>query len=396
MPTVPDPSLHVRKRIVLLVASLEYGGTERQVTTLANVLDRQKYAVTVLCIRPFGTLRAELLPHVQAVSLKSSRSASPATLLWHLPRYLRRLRPDLIQSFLLTSNLAALMGKLCLPHTRILWGIRNGRQYFNEHQEEFTRKEHILFELQRHLSPLPAGIVYNAHSSAQYYQSCGYHSSTAHVVPNGIDTERFRPDRSAGAPLRERWGIPADGTVIGVAGRWVPSKNYPCFLKAAAILVERHPQWRFVCIGSGSGAYRLELQALARQFRLADRVIWEEYNPDPVAFYNALDLYCSSSLSEGFSNTIAEAMACGVPCAVTGAGDSALIVGDTGRTVPCDDHRALADACEDLFARVPPPVNHACRARIIHHFSVDALAARMSQIYESVFTGQALSGEASI
>jgi glycosyltransferase involved in cell wall biosynthesis len=98
------------------------------------------------------------------------------------------------------------------------------------------------------------------------------------------------------------------------------------------------------------------------------------------SIYSALDIATSTSaFGEGFSNTIAEAMACGVPCVVTDVGDSAQIVGDTGSVVAPADHSALAAAIQRLIS-LPPKERRAlgemCRARIMSEFGMDTLVQR--------------------
>lgn len=101
------------------------------------------------------------------------------------------------------------------------------------------------------------------------------------------------------------------------------------------------------------------------------------------AVYSALDIASSSSFfGEGFSNTIAEAMACGVPCVVTDVGDSAPIVGDTGSVIPPGDHSALAAAIRrliNLSAEERKARGEACRTRIVSEFGIDKLIQRTEQ-----------------
>jgi glycosyltransferase involved in cell wall biosynthesis len=101
----------------------------------------------------------------------------------------------------------------------------------------------------------------------------------------------------------------------------------------------------------------------------------------------ALDIACSASSSEGFPNTVGEAMACGVPCAVTDVGDSALIVGNTGRVVPAKDPVALAAACRDLIENGPAAralLGAAARARVADLFSLRGITLRYQTLYEDV------------
>jgi glycosyltransferase involved in cell wall biosynthesis len=117
---------------------------------------------------------------------------------------------------------------------------------------------------------------------------------------------------------------------------------------------------------------------------LTNRLIWVGSREDMPAVYSALDIASSSSsFGEGFSNSIAEAMACGVPCVVTDVGDSAFIVGDTGSIVSPGDHRALATAMLSLIDLPPEKrrvMGEACRARIVSEFGMDKLVQHSEQV----------------
>ncbi len=101
--------------------------------------------------------------------------------------------------------------------------------------------------------------------------------------------------------------------------------------------------------------------------------------------YNSLDLLVSSSCGEGFSNAIAEAMACGVPCVVTDVGDSAQIVGGTGIVVPPRNPLALAEGILGLVGRrefLDGTLKKACRERMAERFTLERLVENTAAILE--------------
>jgi len=91
------------------------------------------------------------------------------------------------------------------------------------------------------------------------------------------------------------------------------------------------------------------------------------------AVYNAFDILCSASATEGSPNVVLEAMACGVPCVVTDVGDSARIVADTGIVVPSQDPGALAEGLAAMLARLPTVESDRLRRRVETYFSVEAM-----------------------
>jgi glycosyltransferase involved in cell wall biosynthesis len=88
--------------------------------------------------------------------------------------------------------------------------------------------------------------------------------------------------------------------------------------------------------------------------------------------YNTLDVFCSASFSEGFPNVIGEAMACGRHCVVTDVGDSKLVVGGTGITVPSDDVDALTVGLGEKL-NASNALNLRARQRILENFTVTHL-----------------------
>jgi glycosyltransferase involved in cell wall biosynthesis len=202
-------------------------------------------------------------------------------------------------------------------------------------------------------------------------------------IPNGIDTERFRPDHEGGLRFRGAAGLADTDKVVGLVGRLHPMKDHWTFLEAAALVARDEPQVRFVCMGSGPEEYRRRLQLFSERLGIASKVLWLNADPNMESVYNALDVVCStSSCGEGFSNVLGEAMACGCRCIATDVGDSSFIVGDAGVVVPPRQPQALAAALRIQLMQQSgskPPKPEA-RERILRHFSVPLLASRTEQI----------------
>jgi glycosyltransferase involved in cell wall biosynthesis len=108
------------------------------------------------------------------------------------------------------------------------------------------------------------------------------------------------------------------------------------------------------------------------------------------AVYNALDIACVSSASEGFPNVLGEAMACGVPSVATDVGDSAWLLGRAASIAPAGDARALADRMRSLLdfdARQTAAIAREGRERIVTQFSVTSLVSNTERALSSLFGG---------
>ena len=167
-------------------------------------------------------------------------------------------------------------------------------------------------------------------------------------------------------------------------GRLDPMKGHDTFIKAGALLSQERADVGFVCVGDGPKAYKARLVALTQEVGMEHKLVWMEAGHDAAAIYNALDILTScSSYGEGFSNVIAEAMACGRPCVVSDVGDAKVIVGDDGVVVPPEDPRALCEAWKtvlDLGEERRAELGRRARARIVEQFALEHLVDATSEV----------------
>lgn len=360
-----------------MIRSLEQGGAERQLVTLARLLDPLQFEVTIVTFYGGGALAAELRDtHVRLITMEKQGRWDIWRFLLQLVQQLRALAPDALHGYLSGANLLASLLQPCLPGTRIVWGVRASNMDLHRY-DWLSRLE---FRLQCVLARAADLIIINSAAGHAYHLAHGFPGDRMVVIPNGIDTDYYRPDPPARLRLRAAWGIAEKITLIGLVGRLDPMKDHPTFLRAAALLARERPDVRFVCVGEGNESYARQLHQLADDLQISAQVIWAGGRTDMPAVYNALDLLTSSSsFGEGFSNVIGEAMACGVPCVVTAVGDSALIVGEAGIKVPPGDPAALAAGWRHMLLRLQDDrvrLAATLRERIVEQFSRDLLVSR--------------------
>jgi glycosyltransferase involved in cell wall biosynthesis len=360
--------------ILFLIRDLESGGAQRQLITLVNGLDKTRFQVTLVTFYVGGSLAHEVAaePGVTLRSLhKQGRWDNLAALL-RLWRLVRQVQPDILHGYLNIANLFTLLvGKA--TGRRVVWGLRNTIQ-------GLTWTEKVAFRLCARLSRLPHAIIVNSQAGMHYHTAEGYSPHRMAVIPNGINTARFRPDATAGAAMRTAWGVAPETLLIGKVSRLEPLKDHATFFAAAALLAQQRADVQFICIGSGTPEYTLKLRQQVAQLGIAAHVRWVDGCDDMPAVYNSLDIATLASVSEGFPNVVGEAMACGVPCVVTDVGDAALIVGETGVVVPPGNARALAAGWLMALATDTPMQRAQQWQRIVQHFSMQ----RMVQHTESV------------
>jgi glycosyltransferase involved in cell wall biosynthesis len=363
-------------RVAFLIGSLARGGAERQLSLLVREIDHSRFKVVVVTIysdRGYSPMVSEI-PGVELISVNKGGKRDRLPALWRLLMIMRQANPQIIHGYMTVANVLSLvLGRIL--RAKVVWGLRSSTIDF----QHYDRLAAGYFLLAAWLSRFADMMIVNSHEGMRSHVRAGYAGNRMVVVPNGFDIERFLPDGDGRTRLRQAWGISPNQYLIGLVGRMHPIKDHPTFLRAAALLCQQRDDVRFVCVGNGPAPIREELQLLAERLGLADRVVWTGEQDDMPAVYSALDVLASTSISEGFSNAVGEAMACDVPCVVSDVGDSAYLVGDTGIVVPPESPEALSAAWSSLLEAGPERMaerGSAARQRIASEFSLVALARR--------------------
>ena len=197
------------------------------------------------------------------------------------------------------------------------------------------------------------------------------------AIPNGVDVQHFQPARR---PVR------APGVVIGCTARLHVKNDHVTCLHAFARLAPRWPDARLLLVGRGPEEERL--RRLADRLGLAARVHFAGEQADVAPCLGEMDLYVQSSVAEGMSNSILEAMAVGLPVVATAVGGTPDVVvdGQTGVLVPAQDPAALADALAGLLADPGKgeALGRAGRARAEARFSETRMLERVEDLLDTL------------
>lgn len=334
-------------RIVFLIRSLYFGGAERQLLTLVSGLNKEIFDPIVLCFYSGGELEAEFVNSgVPVIPLEKKERWDVFPFLFSLIKQIRILDPDILHSYLSMSNILAVLVKMIVKKPKIVFGVR----YAYMDLSKYDWLIRLVYKLEIFLSRFADLIIVNSYTGKKNHIQNGFASNQMIVIPNGIDTTQFFPSPAERLEFRAKLGITAQIPLVGLVGRLDPVKDHSTFLKAAAIVLREKSQISFICIGDGDTEYREKLKDLTQQLGISEKIIWLEGQKNVRAVYNALDICCSTSVGESFSNVIAEAMACSLPCVVTDVGDSALIVEKSGIIVPVRDSQSLAEGINKVLS----------------------------------------------
>lgn len=356
-------------KIIFVVGELRLGGAERQLLLLARGLSALGHHVTIVVFRSAREGGVDAV--TGGVEIVPLGGGGPLSAMLRLRRFVAKERPDIVHGYLTAGNIAALAARSLRPRPLVVWGVRAS----DMRMENYNRKWRLAAAVERRLAGLPDLMIVNSQAGRALLEKQGVPADRVATIENGVDLTSFAPDAGRRAAIRATWGIGDGQWVIGHVARIDPMKDHEGFFAALALLLNKRDDWHAVLIAVGDETGRERLRASAAAQALMSRVTITAAAANIVDIFPGFDLLCSSSAyGEGFSNVIAEALACGLPVVATDVGDARLIVGEAGRIVPASDPAALAAALDQSLENRATMAEKA-RGRIAG-FSVEALAKR--------------------
>lgn len=372
-------------KVAHVITGLFTGGAEIMLYKLLSLLDRKEFETEVVSLANVGPIGEEIRALGIQVRSLGMRPEMPNPLgVGRLATWLRRSQVDVLQTWMYHADLvggfaAKLSGKI-----PVIWNVR----HWSPGSESAKCTTWLTAEMCARFSrALPARIVCCSHAAQESHVRFGYAADRMVVIPNGFDLDHFKPDPEARLSVRRELDVLEDTPLIGLVARFRPEKDHQTFIRAASIVRAFFPEAHFLLCGAGIVWQNPALRDWIVRAGIQDRCHLLGERTDISRIHCALDIACSSSHGEGFSNTVGEAMACGVPCAVTDVGDSSMIVGDSGKVVPPQNAAALAAAWRKLLEIGPErrrSLGLAARSRIERHFSLPSVVARYQRLYEEV------------
>lgn len=355
------------RRVLHTEASTGFGGQELRILDEADWLRRHGWEVLVA-----GQPGSRLLAEAQARALPAVavRMRSPVDLpaVVALRRVMRRARVALVHTHSsVDSWVATLAAKsLGLPVVR------------SRHVSiPVRRRRALVYRLADRI--LASGETIRAHLI-----EVGIPASRIVAVPAGVDVARFHPGVD-GARVRRELGLA--GPVVGLVANLRGSKGHAVFLRAAARVLARRPETRFLIVGDGVAAPRVRADIAAAGLERA--VIMTGFRRDVPEVMAALDvLVLPSTRTDATPQVIPQALAVGTPVVATTVGGIPELVhdGETGRLVPPGDDAALADA---ILALLDDPggaraMARAGQARVLRELTFDAMMAKTTAVYREL------------
>lgn len=386
-PALPPaaPAVDARPVVLHFIHGIGGGGAESMMVNLAATLDPARFRSVVVAVsaRPWPHQIARL--HEAGATLHDLECTGflRRETLARLRNVLRLERPAIVQTWMHHADLVGGWAARLSGVRNVVWGIHCREIHRNPGDGD--RKTALFRRLLSASSRfIPKRILSCSAAALEDHAALGYPRSKMRWIPNGIDAERFKPDMDAALDTRAELNLPPNAPVIGYVGRFHEMKDLATFLRAATMLQARVPEAHFVFCGGVEVAMSPEERSLLAELPRRDQVRFESFRADPWRLYPALNVFSLSSRTEACPMTVIEAMACGVPCVTSDAGDCARLTEGLGRTVPLRDPAALAHAWEETL-RAAPEVRHdiaqRSRERVLERFTIAQAAKQYAESY---------------
>lgn len=370
--------------IAHVIYRLDYGGLENGLVNLINGMPREQYRHAILCLAGFSEFRSRIQrDDVDVLSIDKRPGKDPAAYgrFW---RVLRRMRPAVVH----TRNL----GTADLQWVAMAAGIRH--RAHGEHGWDAAdprgRSPRAL-RIRRLCRPATQRYVAVSKDIARWlHERVGVPERLILQIYNGVDTARFTPLGPLPADLPWSRQAHERPLVIGTIGRLDPIKNQMALLEAFARLVSRpgtNPERVRLAI-VGGGPEEEPLRERARALGIEQLVWFAGMRTDVPALLRGFDVFVLSSLNEGISNTILEAMASGRPVVASRVGGNAELIehGLTGLLYDANEPAALDEALRRYVADPELRAAHGMAAResCRQRFSMQSMICGYTGLYDDM------------
>ena len=387
VPLAAITSGDLRPLIAHVVYRFDVGGLENGVVNLINQMPSESYRHVVVALTEVTDFSERIRrDDVEFIAL-NKRPGQGVRLFPKLFRLFRDLQPEIVH----TRNLAALEASVpaWLAGVRVRIHGEHGRDMGD--LDGTSRKYQRIRRLYR---PFIGQYVALSKDLEQYLgRDVGVEPARIAQIYNGVDTVRFSPAPNVRAPIEGCPFTDEDLWLVGTVGRLQQVKDQVTLAEAFVRAIKRGPakaQMRLVMIGEGP--LRTRVEKVLDQAGMRELAWLPGARDDVPEVLRGLDCFALPSLAEGISNTILEAMACGLPVVATRVGGNPELMeeGLTGRLVPQANAEAMAGALFDYFDDPALARRHgrAGRQLILQRFSLDRMVSDYLSLYDDLLAGR--------
>lgn len=363
------------KTILHIIDTTGPGGAETVFIDLATCLPKDKYR-SVVIIRGKGWVYEELCRRGVKPILLNAKGSFNLRYLLALRKIILSEGVDLVQSHLLGANVYCSLAGL-LTGTPVI-ATFHGAVDIGENERLKRLKFAVINAGAKQIVAVTDSLL------EDILNRTSLRENKSRVIYNGIDTATFiRPRANT---LRLKYGWSDDEVIIGSLGNIRPAKGYDILLKAAFLLQHGAHSYRFVIAGQGKGKLYEDLLALRKELGLEEKVQFLGFIDDAADFLASIDIFLSSSISEGLPLSAIQAMVSALPIVATRCGGYIGLIteGENGLLTEVENPEAIAKAIENLTsdAEFQTRVAHNAKSHAIETFDIQAMLDSYMKVYD--------------
>lgn len=371
-----------------IITSLSIGGAETMLLRLIKHKPDLAKSTIVISLTDNGEIGRKLgLLGASVICLGMHNWFSIFKALFKLTKIIQNEKPAIIHTWMYHANILGGIAAFLAKNKNIIWSIR---------RSEFTRDEslstYIVMKIGAIFSNIiPKVIVCVAESGLRNHKKYGYKPENMIVIPNGFDLEQLKPDQVIRKEIRKELNIYDDEVVIGCVGRFHESKGYEILIASSMEVIKLHKKVRYLLIGRDLDQRNTILMEWINNTGFSDHFLLAGEKHNIADYMRAMDIFCLSSITEGFPNVVGEAMASALPCVVTSVGDVQKITGNNALLIQPKNKKLLSKGlCEmlnmDNEKRNRMGLNG--RKKIEKEYSVKLACEKHFNLYLSVYCGE--------
>ena len=373
----------MRLKLTHVITGLSLGGAENSLYKLVSHLDRQKFDISIISLKNQGVFgeRFDALG-IPVYSCNFSVGVGGLLAPFKLARFLLKLRPDIVQTWLYHADLIAGIAAKLIGVKCIIWSIRTTDLKQGSWLTAVIRKLCALVS-----RVIPSKIVVVAHAARVKHIQLGYDELKMIVIPNGYDANQFKPDPVLVANLINEIGIRQTDLVVGCVGRLSEDKGQDILIEASQDVLNKFPDVKFVFIGSGfENTNKVLVDSIASKSKLDRFILMGERN-DVNTCFGLMDIFCLPSRTEGFPNVLAEAMLSKLPCVSSDCGDARLLSNGHVSIAKINDSMDLANKITQMLGlntierRI---LGQESCSHVSNEYSIDRMVTRYDSLFEQL------------
>ncbi len=354
---------------------MRIGGTEMVIKNIIEGSDCNKYRMSILCIEsPLGPFAKELQNDGIEFFELNRQPGFDTGLIKQIRQTIRDNAIDIIHCHQYTPWVYGVIAA-AFTRTKVIF-TEHGRFY----PDSSTWKRKLINPMLNLFTDQVTAISKATKQALIEFENIP--EKSIDVVYNGITP--LQVDQGEVETLRAELSIPDNHTILGTVARFDPIKNHTMMLKAFSLVLEESPDTTLVIVGDGEE--RGNIENCINELNLSNRVILTGYQTKPQTFLALMDIYLLSSLSEGTSMTLLEAMSLGKACVVTDAGGNPEIVIDneTGFVTKNGCAEAFSVGIKQCFSLAPltkQVFENNAKERFERYFSVNSMDKKYASLY---------------